>query len=165
MDFNLNIYKADLLRSKISRFTDQIKNWKPLFERLGDEFSDIMREQFASEGAHASGGWKPLVKWYADWKEKNYPGRSILVQTGDMADSLISKSNRNSVREISETDMRIGTKDKKAVWHHFGSPKTKLPARPIIKFSREDNTRWVKKAHEWIVVQMRYTGIGRSAAI
>ena len=158
MSINFNIIGADIIKAKLSRFTQHIKNWKPLFEMFGDEFRAIMREQFASEGAHGGAGWAALTPEYKKWKDSHRPGRTILVSYGNLYSSLVNKNDSNSVEESTEDQLIIGTKDPKAAYHHYG--KGFNPERKIIAFSQEDNTRWVKKAHEWCFVQLRAKGIG-----
>ena len=158
MTLTFEVGGVNQLKAKLSRFSDYITNWKPLYEELSDDFSDIMREQFASEGAYASGGWTKLSSKYSEWKEKNFPGRSILVLSGNMQSSLTFKNDSNAIREIDETTMRLGSKDIKAYWHHFG--KGGNPARPIMKLTSNDKTRWVKLMHEFVVTQTRRAALG-----
>ena len=47
------------------------------------------RKVFKTQGvATASGRWPALSEKYKAWKEKHYPGRSIMVRTGALRDSL-----------------------------------------------------------------------------
>lgn len=158
MNLEFSVGDAKLIHAKFSRFGDSIKNWKPLFELLADDFLKVMTEQFASEGSHTSNNWTPLSKNYADWKNKNYPDRPILVLNGNMRSSLTHKGDSNGIRDITENEMTLGSKDKKAVWHHYGT--RSLPARKIIDMSSEDKTRWVKNMHQWVVLQERDAKIG-----
>jgi phage gpG-like protein len=156
---NLSVKNVEVIKAKISLFTEHIKDWRPLYDIFRDEFHAIMREQFASEGAHGGAAWKPLSSAYSAWKAKQNVGRSILVFSGNLNSSLVKNGDPNEVFETDKTSMKIGTSDKKAVWHHFGTQY--LPERKIIKFSKEDSTRWVKQAHEWIILQLRGAGLGK----
>lgn len=48
------------IEREILRTGDRVTDATPAWHRVVDLFRDETREQFASEGAHASGGWAPL---------------------------------------------------------------------------------------------------------
>jgi phage gpG-like protein len=63
-----------------------------LREPLGgarDILSKHAREQFDTEGRHASGGWKQLNTAYEKWKQAHYPGKPILQRTAELRDQLV----------------------------------------------------------------------------
>ena len=50
---------------------------------LATEFYSTEREAFDTEGASIGAPWAPLSPKYQAWKERRYPGRSILELEGD----------------------------------------------------------------------------------
>jgi len=106
------------------------QDFKPLWNKMKKDFYSIEMKQFMSEG---QGKWKALSSRYAAWKEANYPGRSILVQRGDLKRSLISQSHSDSVYKPTRSQMEIGTSKKYASYHQTGT--NKMPARNPIDFT------------------------------
>ena len=135
------------MKRSFSRFADAIRDFSPAFEEIANDFKEIEKKQFNTEGQYGSGPWRALKPSYARWKAKYHPGKKILVLSGLMKESL-EDENPYTVREISPLQLRIGTKVRYAVYHQKGT--SKMPARPIIKLNQADKTRWTKILHEFI---------------
>jgi len=147
MDIKFNWYGTKQLYAKLSRFIDDIKDFRPVWKELSEDFYRTEKTLFNSQGRTGSQGkWTPLSKEYAAWKSKNYPGRPILVLKGDLKGSLVSKRHGDSVNVQTPKQMVIGTSAKTAEWHYKGSGD--LPVRRPIDLSSKDKTRWMKIVHE-----------------
>jgi phage gpG-like protein len=131
-----------------SRFAEDIQDATEPFTQMAEDFRQIEKRQFDSEGEYGSGGWKPLSPNYAAWKSKFYPGRKILELSGLLRES-VTDGNPWTIREIQPLKLRLGTKINYAIYHQKGTHR--MPARPVIQFSEDDKTRWSKIMQAWLV--------------
>jgi phage gpG-like protein len=101
-----------------------------LFPRLTPVFEQEMREQFDDEGhGPVAGAWAPLSEQYAEWKDKNYPGRPILQREGTLYEALTSSGSPFARRAYSGDTYDFGTIGVEyASYHQLGAEK--LPPRP-----------------------------------
>jgi phage gpG-like protein len=130
-----------------SRWTEAVSDFAPVFSQIADDFLELESRQFESEGKAGSGGWAALSPRYAAWKQKRYPGAKILERTGLMKLSLTTNINFG-IREVSATQLVLGTKVPYAIYHQKGT--RKMPARPPIELSEDDKRRWSKLVHQWL---------------
>lgn len=111
------------VRAKLDRVNRKLRDLRWLWANLIELFQRKQEEWFASEGR---GSWPPLSPTYAAWKARVYPGRPILVATGDLRTSLTT---RESVLAQTDQALYLGTTVSYAAFH-LGGPK--MPARPPI---------------------------------
>lgn len=121
-------------------------------EDLRDPLSDVGRvlidavgRQFASEGVAELGSrWQPLSPAYAAWKEANYPGRPILVRTGEMRAAALDRT-----RALRVTPRRLTyTVDSPyAVFHHRGDG---VPSRRFVVLSEGTKRNIDRVFAEWL---------------
>ncbi len=116
------------------------------FERAGDELADFfkyieltplfeaeMRRQFDAEGGGASGPWDPLTPAYEKWKEKHFPGKTILRRSDDLFEALTNSASPLALRVTSSDSFNFGTDGVPyADVHQVGQH-----ARPIFDFSTD----------------------------
>lgn len=144
--FNRSFSRADLV----------ISDLRPVWDEIRNEFFDIQREQFKSEGgAGSSGQWKPLSTKYARLKNKKYPGKTILRRTDKLFKSLTSNTS-DSIYIPKKDEVAMGTSVKYAKYHHNGSGR--LPQREVISFSNRQRNRLTKKIQAKLISEMRKTG-------
>ena len=97
---------------------------------VGAELIGAISRQFASEGASELGTrWQPLSPAYAAWKQANYPGRPMLVRTGEMRSAAV-----DARRALTITPRRLTyTVDSDyAIHHHRGEG---VPSRRFVVLS------------------------------
>lgn len=124
---------------------DSVNDFSTVFDKLADEFRQSQEQVFANSGAfEGRSGWRKLSPNYRKWKSQHYPGKPILTLRGDLRKSLTQKGG-NHIERITANSMVIGTKDKKAVWHHRGT--SKMPKRKVIELTEPQKRRWVQIAH------------------
>lgn len=78
---------------------------------------------FATQGASAGKPWAPVEKQpeYAKWKRRNYPGKKLLVWTGEQVrDSVGKLSHPDHVARMAGPVLEFGTKNELALKHHRG---------------------------------------------
>lgn len=124
----------------LARFSDRAQDATPAWDRMADSFEQLNRRQFQASGRAASGGWAPLSPAYAAWKSRHYPGRPILVRTGELRESLTRRP--FGVEVIRPGSMEIGTAVPYARFHQQGGPG--LPRRRPVELTERARREWVK---------------------
>lgn len=99
-----------------------LRDLRPFWPRLVPVFVRWMREQFESEGAWGGETWAPLSPAYAARKARRYPGKRILVATGDLRKAastprrLVTASTLTLI--IDDSKMAHGYGDARSVRSH-----------------------------------------------
>ena len=126
---------------KIQRRTSDLR---PVWAAIRDEFFKIEDKRFESSN---KGRWRPLSPNYAKWKQANYPGKPIMVLTGDLKASLTSMS-KGTIYKPTRRSVSLGTSIKYALAQHFGTKErgggrgqSRLPPRPLIGILKSDANR------------------------
>lgn len=169
MTFNFQpmVSEAPQWHRAFSRFADQVKDWRPVFEAILADFKKGETEQFRSEGRYGSGGWPALSPKYAAWKESVRPGMPILVFSG-----LLMKAASNPRAEIGATTLKITiddagsysvftktkgtvTRHKPAVAEFHQAGAGRLKKRPVIQLPQSQIVRWQKLFQSYMVAATR----------
>lgn len=128
-------------------------NFRPIFEKIGDDFRRTQENVFRSEGAfEGRSGWVALSPQYRFQKAKLYGGKPILQATGALKTSFTRKGG-NHISQISNDRIILGSSDPKGGYHQNGT--SKMPARPPLTASNTTNRRWVRIAHKEIMDNIR----------
>lgn len=109
-----------------SSFTDFSAAMKIIGKDLKNYYKD---DVFASEGGLLGSPWQGLSKRYALRKAKTYPGKSILVATGNLKKSFSYSTTKNSVL--------ITNKAPYFKYHQSTLPRKKMPFRPMLGVNSE----------------------------
>lgn len=126
------------LRAALERAGDNVRHLgQYVFPRLIPVLEKAVRRQFQAEGGGPfAGPWAPLTEKYRAWKERHYPGRPILVRTGDMREALTSSASPFASRDYSDSELAYGTKGLNyASFHQTGTGR--LPGRPPFDFGAD----------------------------
>jgi len=86
---------TDQWTADFSRFQNDLslESVKIAAGQIVQNFYDVEKQLFANEGSSGSHGkWPELTEKYRKWKEKNYPGKGIMVLTGALMNSLNSQT-------------------------------------------------------------------------
>ncbi|MFA5731862.1 MAG: phage virion morphogenesis protein [Acidithiobacillus sp.] len=133
------------LHRSLNMIADSMDDFTDVFEKIAEDFRSTQEKVFANSGAFEGlRAWTPLTPGYRTWKMKKVGSKPILTFKGDLRKSLTTKS-ANHIEKITKSTLEIGTRDKKAAWHHKG--KGRLPVRKVIELSEQKNRRWVRIAH------------------
>lgn len=118
--------------ARLTAIQGNLNNTTPMWSNVGSYLSASVKRQFATEGAYYGRPWKPLKPRYAAWKAtRGYSGK-ILVQTGAMRASFVSRP--MGIEVYSGKSAIFGSADQKAIWHQFGTHrngKRVNPPRPM----------------------------------
>lgn len=128
---------------------DRIKNLRPAWEKIAQDFRETERKVFDSQGGYGSRSkWSPLSPQYNAWKQISYAGKPILQLTGHLKNSLTTKG-ADHVEIIEAKKLTIGSTDPKFGWHQNGN--YNLPARPPVTVTKYQGTKWVKIIRNHII--------------
>lgn len=130
----------------LTRFGENVRDARPVWEDLADDFAKAERRQFSSQGGYASGGWSPLSPRYAAWKAKRFPGKGILVRTGELERSLTQRP--FGVEVIDAQAMAIGSDVEHGGYHQRGDG---LPQRRPVELTEARRRDWVRRVQKHIV--------------
>lgn len=143
---------------EFDRFGENLTDFRQLWPGVITVLRKILLEQFAYEGAGATGQWQELSTGYAKWKAKHYPDSPILQRTGAMQLSLTGNTAHSIVRPGKEV-LEFGTNLLYASYHQSRAPRTKLPRRPIFDFTEAHKIRITK------AIQVRLVKAGRNNGV
>lgn len=105
------------------RWSDLRWVWPPII----DIFYERETQLFSSQG---EGEWQQLSPRYAAWKQQHFPGKPLLVASGNLRDSLTGSRSPFSVMEMQPRSLAVGTSVPYARYHQLGT--SRMPARPPI---------------------------------
>lgn len=144
------------LSRALEGIADDIGDWTPAFEEMAEDFYGRQRSVFNAQGSYEGlSRWKRLSPKYAEWKNRHFPGRKILVLTGRLKSSLTTDSGEGSIKLISEKEMSIGSylpvgrkRWNLAMLHQLGT--RKMPARPPMRLTEPQRSEWVGILHRYL---------------
>lgn len=141
MNFRIigNVESVDMLMDAYRR---NINDLTPALRLIANEILETEQSIFRTEGSfQGRNKWPALSSNYEDWKEVMYPGQKILHLDGPLKASLISRG-ANHVERMTNDSLEIGTSDKKAYSHQFGT--NRMPPRPPLTVNEKQIKRWIK---------------------
>jgi len=121
---------------EVGRWIDALQDWRPVFREYHKDFLSMMRAQFISQGGLV-GGWQPLSPTYAARKERERPGRRIMVYDGDLEAALSDPGAPGQVLRLGPGTAVMGTDIGYAAAHDRGAPSRSLPLRQLIPDAEE----------------------------
>lgn len=130
----------------LTRFGENVRDARPVWNDLADDFARSEARQFSSGGRYASGGWSPLSPKYAAWKALRFPGQPILVATGDLRASLTRRP--LGVEAIEPQSMAIGSDVEHGGYHQRGDG---VPQRRPVELTEARRRDWVRRLQKHIV--------------
>lgn len=116
--------------TKLSKLKDSLGDFRSALKTIGDQMVRYYSsESFASQGGVFGSAWEALSPIYAKRKGKLYPGRGILVATGNMQNSFTAESDNNSLLVTNTAEY--------AVYHQSTEQRSKMPYRPFMAVNDE----------------------------
>lgn len=137
----------------------RISDWKPFWADIEQYIQDRIKLSFATEGGTIEEKWKPLSPKYAEWKQQHYPGRGMLVLSGEMKASLTDEVHPQALRQKRKTTFHFNSRNPLARIHHIGAGDW-LPARPLLILTDADKKGILEHAQQWITRTARESGLG-----
>ena len=136
-----------------------VKDLRPVWEDIYDDFLKRERSLFTVEGAQGSptrelgssgswGPWAPLDPMYAARKRAQGFGSKILVRTGRLRDSLTSRG-ADAVFDPQPLSVAVGTGVPYAGYHQTGT--RRMPKREPVRISETQARGWVRLIQKFIL--------------
>lgn len=135
-----------LVNRRILRVGERAVDATEAFVAIGELMMSETGIQFATEGTHASGGWKHLKPATIAAKQRDEMRTEILRRTDDLLHSLTVKGDTNMVFEAHPTELIFGSKLPYALVHQNPRPTNphKTPKRPPLAFTNPTRVEIVK---------------------
>lgn len=138
VDFRLSLDSQQRLARIYPLLEKTLSDMRPVFSRIMGELPRAVRETFDAEGP----GWKQLAPFTVRMREQRIrrgeisvaPAHPILVQTGALRESLISKTAFGHFERAEKTGMVWGTTIAYATKHQYGTGR--VPQRRILNGGR-----------------------------
>lgn len=172
---------------RLSTFAHSLEDWNPAWGDIADDFKNLEKERFASQGG---GSWKGHGPLYKEWDDpitgNSFSSSSVLVRTGGLRDSLTTdetilersakhlllgtryhaESNTGQSVPVAELmDQGFTVRGKISVRTLAGGYRRKhvtgvrVPPRKLIDVSAGDHARWVELADKWVAEMRRAAGL------
>lgn len=134
-----------------NRVDQEISDFRNFWPGVITAFYEIETEQFLSEGAKgASGKWTPLSPAYKLFKEREFPGKTILRREDALYESMTGPDALDSILRPEKDELIIGTANPLGRIHQR--------TRPIISLTESDKRKLVKSIQQRLVAFARATG-------
>lgn len=129
-----------------SRFADGVQDFSEPFKEILEDFQEIEKKQFDTEGQYGGEKWKPLEETTIKDKERHGYPFDILVRTGDLRDAMTGGSGSRS--EVTRESLTVYM-PWYGLFHQRGTKK--MARRPVVQLNEADKTRWSKIVHQYLV--------------
>jgi hypothetical protein len=139
-----------------NRIKSEVQDFAEPFRVILGDFRATEQRIFSSEGSSEGGPFVSLKEKYREWKDRNFPGRPIMVMRGDLMHSLIGKG-KGTIENIGKTSAEFGTSIIYAHRHQVGY---KMPKRKIVQLNEATKTRWNRIIARWANGLFAKHGIG-----
>ena len=148
-EVSITLFGHKFFQRRIRAMRYRARDMSPVLERIGDEWLDIIEEQFSTEGARGGTPWRALSR---ETKFRRGSAHPILIDTGDL---LLETTDPSNIRVTDdEVTLDLG-REVVARSHQYGFQNQKanrsVPARPIVAFTEFDVKRWRAEINDFLV--------------
>jgi phage gpG-like protein len=129
----------------LAAYADRVSDLTPAWNGVDQAFRAIVREQFASEGAHGGTPWPALAaRTQRDRQRHGFPpAHPILFRTGRLERSLTDLS-ADTISLHSARRYAIGSAVEYFPYHQSRKPRARLPRRAPIEFTADDRYELIR---------------------
>ena len=131
----------------LSRFGQTVKDWRPVFRDIQQDFYKMEKAIFRAQGKPQK--FTPLSPRYRFWKEKNFPGKTIMRLNDRLYNSLTGENQadaQDTVVDIKPLSAEFGTRVPYAERHQLGR---RMPQRKVVQVEDRDRERWMRMIHRF----------------
>lgn len=134
---------------------------RPIMKVIGTGYRKEVNLIFDKQQPRAEGlRWPPLSPAYAKQKEKEWPGRPLLVRSGSLLASMIVEGATGNITIIGKTFATFGSSIPYAVFHDSDEPRSSnLPRRNFSEPSDRRAQIWMDQIEKDIRTQFERAGI------
>jgi phage gpG-like protein len=149
----LHVNGTQQLQRTLVRWANATADLRPAFEDIANRFAQMELAQFVTQGSSGGEVWSPLSPRYGAAKARAWPGRPILVRTGELRRQLTRRP--FGVERITADSMHLGTSLPYARYHQTGTPR--MPRRPPVNLTEGQRRELVKLVQAYLVSQTTNT--------
>jgi hypothetical protein len=142
MRFVFEVAGEKQINRDLLRVGERAADMRPAFAAIVDFWRSETQLQFASQGGHASGGWKPLKPSTVAEKARRHLRPEILRATDGLFSSLTQKGDPNELLEMTASEVDWGSRLPYARYHQTGT--SKMPRRRPIEFTETTRRNTIK---------------------
>ena len=163
MQIGVSVVGANSIARGLNAMGQRVTDLRPAWSEIADDFLDISRDVFDTQGAALGRRWKPNAPWWAAYKQEKYGADAgILVQQppGRLRQSVTVKNAPYALRDVRPAQLRIGTSLGIAAIHQKGGTLThkrgdrsitvRVPARPFVR-PRQQARRWTLFVDDYVL--------------
>jgi phage gpG-like protein len=137
---------------------------RPSLKVIGIGYRKEVDQIFSKQQPRGIGlRWPPLSEKYAEWKEKRFPGRPLLVRTGALKESMTQEGAQGNITAISKTSAIFGTSIHYGIYHDKGG--SKIPKRNFSEPSERRRLIWLDQIEKDIIHNFEQNGIDVEGSI
>jgi len=137
---------------------------RPVLKVVGIGYRKEVKAVFDKKQPRDSGlRWVPLSPGYAAFKSKNFPGRPLLVRTGDLKKSMTKKGAKGNITLIGKNSGIFGSTISYGIFHDEGT--SRMPKRNFSEPSERRALIWKGQIERDIRRQFEIQGIDVEGAI
>jgi len=120
-------YTTERAKKTFIKLASYVKDLEPVWTKFIDYWKNsVMPSTWNSEGALMEGKkWEPLTKKYKQWKEKNYPGKGMLVLSGKLFNA--ASGGTGWYQKLDSKKLEIGVQGKD--YFYYVSERMKNPRK------------------------------------
>lgn len=144
----MHVFGEPQLKRVLGLIVDGATDLRKAWDEVKEDFIQNEEDQFATQGGHASGGWRALSPAYAAWKAKRFPGKPILRRTDRLFQSLTRPLHEDFIFISKPDTMTIGTAVPYAVFHGRGT--RRMPQRRPVELTEKQKREWPRIVHRHI---------------
>lgn len=149
--FTLTVQGVKQLDLALGLMGKAVKDLSPVWAEVDTYLRGAVGEQFSTVGRRGGTEWAKLSPKYKIWKDYFYPGRPILVRTGDLKASL-TEFGGNHIFRAERAGMGFGSRIPYAGYHQSGT--RTMPARPPIQMIQKKDGLAIAKIIQVYVHKM-----------
>lgn len=129
VQITFRIMGATTVEETIRKYTDRLKDIRPVGDALINYFRSVMQKQFESSGAYLGDAWVPLAQsTIEDKTRRGTVGNGILRDSLDLYYSLTG-GGRGAIQTVTEDSVTFGS----SIYYlgYLDGGTRKMPARPV----------------------------------
>lgn len=151
VEVRISLFGDKFFRRRILAVRHRAANMHPVLNKIGDDWLNIIEEQFATEGARSGTPWAQLAR---DTKLGRGSAHPILVDTADMLLGMTDPENLHvSDDEVTlhlPSNRRVAAESAQYGFHNVRADKD-VPARPMVAFTEADRAGWRRDITDYLV--------------
>lgn len=150
-EIKITIFGDVAFRRRIRAVRYRARDMSPILEEIKDDWTNIIEEQFATEGSRTGRKWDRLALTTIIRRGSAHP---ILIENGDL---LINTTDPDNISVSDDSiEMKLPLELLiRAESHQFGFDNARtgdpVPARPFVDFTDFDEERFRKKIGDYLV--------------